>query len=69
MPRHTLQAGDLELVVDAERGGSILSFTERGFDLLRPWDGQSDDPRRYASFPLVPFAGRIDHGRFRFGGR
>lgn len=69
MPRHTLSTGDLELVVDSDRGGSILSFTERGFDLMRPWDGSSDDPRRYASFPLVPYAGRIDQARFRFGGR
>ena len=29
---------------------------------MRPWDGVSDDPRAYASFPLVPFSGRVDHG-------
>ena len=36
---------------------------------MRPWDGVSEDPRAYASFPLVPFSGRVDHGRFRFEGR
>ena len=69
MSQQTLRAGDLELVVDAERGGSIMAFRERGFDLMRPWDGQSSDPRSYASFPLVPFNGRVDHARFRFQGR
>ena len=69
MTQHTLRAGELELSVDAARGGSIMAFRERGFDLMRPWDGCSDDPRAYASFPLVPFSGRVDHGRFRFDGR
>ncbi len=69
MSQHTLRAGDLELVVDAQRGGSIMAFRTGRFDLMRPWDGASNDPRSYASFPLVPFSGRIDHGRFRVGGR
>jgi aldose 1-epimerase len=69
MTQRTLCAGDLELVVDAARGGSVMAFRDRGFDLLRPWDGTSDDPRRYASFPLVPYPGRIDHAGFTFGGR
>ena len=69
MTQHTLRAGELELVLDASRGGSIMSFRQRGFDLMRPWDGVSDDPRAYASFPLVPFSGRVDHARFRFAGR
>lgn len=69
MTQHALRAGDLELVVDARRGGSIMAFRQGRFDLMRPWDGASDDPRSYASFPLVPFSGRVDHGRFRVGGR
>ena len=69
MTQQTLRAGELELVVDAARGGSIMAFRQRGFDLMRPWDGVSEAPRTYASFPLVPFSGRIDHGRFRFQGR
>lgn len=66
--QHSLRAGDLELVVDAARGGSIMAFRARGFDLFRPWDGVSEDPRRFASFPLVPFSGRVDRAAFRFGG-
>ena len=69
MTQHTLRAGELELMVDAARGGSIMTFRDRGFDLMRPWDGSGDDPRAYASFPLVPFSGRVDHGRFQFGGK
>ena len=69
MTQHTLRAGELELVVDAARGGSIMAFRQGGFDLMRPWDGVGEDPRAYASFPLVPFSGRVDHARFRFAGR
>ena len=69
MTQQTLRAGELELVVDAARGGSIMAFRQRGFDLMRPWDGVSESPRTYASFPLVPFSGRVDHARFRFQGR
>ena len=69
MTQQTLRAGELELVVDGARGGSIMAFRQRGFDLMRPWDGVSEDPRTYASFPLVPFSGRVDHARFRFEGR
>ncbi len=69
MTQQTLRAGDLELVVDAARGGSIMAFRQGEFDLMRPWDGVSDDPRAYASFPLVPFSGRVDHASFRHAGR
>ena len=69
MTQQTLRAGELELVVDGARGGTIMAFRQRGFDLMRPWNGVSEDPRTYASFPLVPFSGRVDHARFRFEGR
>lgn len=64
-----LARGELELVVDAARGGSIMAFRDQGFDLMRPWDGRTEDPRFFASFPLVPYSGRIDHARFDFDGR
>lgn len=69
MTQATLRAGDLELSVDAALGGSILAFRAAGFDLLRPWNGVSDDPRTFASFPLVPYSGRIDQAHFSFRGR
>lgn len=65
-----LSAGDLELVLDPDRGGSIMALRVRSFDLLRPcWDPEQPDPRRFACFPLVPFSGRIDRGRFVHAGR
>lgn len=69
MTQSQLRAGNLELTVDPARGGSIMAFRDGGFGLLRPWDGMSEDPRAFASFPLVPFAGRVGRARFRFAGR
>lgn len=68
-PLVTLRHGSLELVVDPAGGGAIRSFRDDGFDLLRASRGDLRDPIAYASFPLVPFAGRIQHGRFSFEGR
>jgi galactose mutarotase-like enzyme len=62
MPAITLRHGDMELVSDPDRGGAILAYRHAGRDLLRPWDGRSDNPRTYACFPLVPFSGRVDRG-------
>lgn len=69
MTQSQLRAGGLELAVDAARGGSIMAFRDDGFDLMRPWDGVSEDPRAFASFPLVPFSGRVGRARFRFAER
>ena len=35
---------------------------------MRPAEG-SGNVRTHAGFPLVPYSGRIDHGRFTFQGR
>jgi aldose 1-epimerase len=69
MPAITLRRGDLEVVADPARGGAILAFRRAGVDLLRPWDGRSDNPRSYACFPRVPVSGRVDRGRFIVEGR
>jgi aldose 1-epimerase len=68
-PFLTLRQGDLELVVDVASGGAIRSFRDDGFDVLRAATGDLRDPLSFASFPLVPFVGRIEHGRFSFEGR
>jgi aldose 1-epimerase len=68
-PLLTLRQGDLELVVDVASGGAIRSFRDDGFDVLRTATGDLRDPIAFASFPLVPFVGRIEHGRFSFEGR
>lgn len=48
-------------------GGAILSLLHEGIPLLRV--GDAGEVRRTACFPLVPFANRIDHGRFAIAGR
>lgn len=69
MARETLQAGGLRLTFDPELGGAILSLTRDGEDLLRPTPEGAADVLETACFPLVPYANRIAHGRFTFGGR
>ena len=50
-------------------GGAIASLTLGGRDVLRPTAEGETDPLFSACFPLVPYANRIDHGRFAFEGR
>ena len=45
-----------------ELGGGLASFRHNAIDLLRPASGR--DPFELSSFPLVPYPGRIRHGRF-----
>jgi aldose 1-epimerase len=46
-----------------ETGGGLASFRHDGVDLLRPAPAGAD-VLELASFPLVPYPGRIRHGRF-----
>jgi aldose 1-epimerase len=62
-----LSAGDYELTLAPERGGSILRLDWRGEPLMRPACGPSI--LDVACFPLVPFSNRIAHGRFFADGR
>jgi aldose 1-epimerase len=53
-------------------GGAVAAFAWRGRDVLRRATAEAvaaGDPLGMASFPLVPFAGRIAGGRFAFGDR
>ncbi|MFC7217045.1 aldose 1-epimerase [Streptomyces polyrhachis] len=56
-----LEAGDAVLVIDAANGCRISSLQVRGDELLRQGP-------EFGSFPMVPWCGRIDHGRFPVGG-
>ncbi len=64
------EAGDAKAVVDVERGGRLAGLSIDGTNLL--WSGPDEngdaDPLAWGSYPMVPFAGRIRHGRFRFDG-
>lgn len=66
----SLRAGQLGLDLAPQAGGAIARFTlDQSIDLLRPTtlevlaSGRGNDSSCY---PLVPFSGRIAHGRFVF---
>lgn len=54
------------VVVDAERGGRIASLEVAGHELLVPAGDRQ--PLRWGCYPMVPWAGRVRHGRFEHRG-
>ena len=65
-----LEHGDTRLTLDAAHGGAIREFGWRDRPILRPSPrGAGADPFELACFPMVPYANRIAHGRFRFAER
>ena len=70
-----LKSGALSASLAPYAGGSIARFAiERGsktIDLMRPAPNAAvaaADPQGMASFPMIPFCGRIAQARFAFGG-
>lgn len=61
-----LAAGDVRAVVLPEDGGRLGSVVVAGQELLVT---QGMGPMQWGSYPMVPWAGRIRRGRFRFDGR
>jgi aldose 1-epimerase len=62
-----LEAGDARVVVRPQDGGRLGSVTIGGRELLvagDPWD-----PISWGSYPMAPWAGRVDRGRFTFDGQ
>jgi aldose 1-epimerase len=67
----TLQAGRLAVELAPQAGGSIARFAVDGADIMRPMtadDIASGKGNNAATYPLVPFAGRIGEGRLVFQG-
>lgn len=64
-----IERGDWALGLRPDLGASITSLTWRGRDVLRPAPDQLDSPLAASSFPLAPYANRIDGGAFVFEGR
>jgi aldose 1-epimerase len=65
----TLTAGDWTTQVAPAIGGSLLSLTHKGEPILRPTPADAiaaKDVRLTAGYPMIPYANRIDHGRFEF---
>jgi len=65
----TLERGDWALSVRPEIGAAITRLTRRGQDILRPAPEGAGGPLETGSFPLVPYANRIDRGAFAFAHR
>ena len=79
-PLLELQAGELQLALSPDVGGSIAGFSRRWHGpqgpreahWLRPASAHglaNRNPLAMASFPLVPFCNRIRNGRAQFEGR
>ena len=65
-PLLVLETANARLEVSPLHGGRISSVVVRGSELLIT-EGAS--PMLWGAYPMVPFAGRVRHGRFRFGDR
>ena len=68
-----LSAGDVDVTVLPEDGCRLGSLRVGGVELLRTADdpaaraegeGEGEGVFAYGSFPMVPYAGRVDHGRW-----
>ena len=60
-----LEAGDVRATILPAEGGRVGSLIVDGRELLVTGD---PDLKRWGSYPMVPFAGRIRDGRFSFRG-
>ena len=63
-----LEAGTAQAQVSPVLGGRVARLAIDGFDLLVTGDS-TVDPKLWGSYPMVPWAGRLQHGRFQHGGR
>jgi len=66
-----LAAGDLTVTLAPEIGGSIATFRKNGVDVMRaltPERAAKGDVLGVASFPMLPYANRIDGNQFTFDG-
>ncbi len=64
-----LHKDSASVVIDLDHGGRLASLVAHGYELLvtRSDSPTSDDPLSWGAYPMVPWAGRVDGGRFRFG--
>lgn len=64
-----LAQGDWSLALRPELGAAVTRLTWRGQDILRPAPEGATHPLETGSFPLVPYANRINGGAFVFEDR
>lgn len=60
----TLRAGDASLTVDPEHGARLASLRIGGHELLVGASDGIGGATGWGCFPMIPWAGRIRHGRF-----
>jgi len=65
----SLSLDDVVLDLLPLHGGGVARFAVAGIDIFRPFAGEFDRPTSLASFPLLPFSGRIDRGCFEAHGQ
>ena len=59
-----LEAGDAYVVIAPSDGGRIAQIDVGELSLLK--DHRSGGSMTWGSYPMVPWAGRVRHGRFEF---
>jgi aldose 1-epimerase len=62
-----LREGPLRCIIEPTLGGRIASLQFDDTELLITGSA-SDHPMMWGCYPMVPWAGRVRQGRFRFGG-
>jgi aldose 1-epimerase len=63
----TITSGDITADIAPTDGGRLAQLTVAGMPLLVGWSPGAE-PTGWGSYPMVPWAGRIRHGRFEFDG-
>jgi aldose 1-epimerase len=63
-----LVAGPAEVVIDLNAGARLSSWKVHGFELLEQRN-HGNHPLGWGSYAMVPFIGRMKHGKFAFDGR
>jgi aldose 1-epimerase len=61
--------GELQVEVAAQAGGRIAQIRHRGVEQLVGPDDGFPGAIAWGSYPMLPWVGRIRHGRFEFAGR
>lgn len=66
----TLTGDDLIVMLDPVQGGRIASIVAFGEERLvsPPLGDPAPRPSSWGAFPMIPWAGRIQHGKFTFDG-
>lgn len=66
---HWLRAGKLEVALAPDAGGRIARIRYDGVEWLVDEQQAGAATIAWGCYPMVPWAGRIRHGRFNFNGR